>query len=122
MNSPGKMRSVSKLERKFRQLAQQLAQTGLILQGSINQVWTQPARSGEKPRGPYYLWTWKIKAKTHTVALSKSQVRTFQKAIDNHRNLKKVIGQMRELSRQILETTTEGVKKRKLAKNQSDGA
>jgi hypothetical protein len=114
--------SVAKLEKRFRRLARSLAQTGLILQGSVNEVTPEPLRPGANPRGPYYVWTWKLKAKTHTVALSKAQVGTFQKAIANHRKLKKIIGQMRELSWQILETTTEGVKKRKLPKNQSDGA
>jgi len=110
------------MERRLRRLAQSLAETGLILQGSVNTVIQQPLRPGEKPRGPYYLWTYKLKAKTHTVALSKAQVRSFRKAIANHRKLKKTVEQMRQLSLKILNATTQGVKKRKTTKNQADEA
>jgi len=98
------------LQSRLRRLAQSLSRTGLVLQGSINQV---NPRAGAKPRGPYYLWTWKLKAKTHTVALSKDQVATFQKAIDNHRKMKKTIAEMRKISLEICNLTTQGVKKRK---------
>jgi len=98
------------LQRRLGRLAQSLSKTGLVLQGSINRV---TAGSGAKLRGPYYLWTWKLEGKTHTVALSKDQVATFQKAIDNHRKMKKTIAEMRKISLQICNLTTHGVKKRK---------
>ena len=62
--------------------------------------------------GPYQ-WTWKQEGKTVTVNLSASQARAFQRAIDNHRELTSLLAEMRVLSRQILEATTVGVKKRK---------
>ena len=71
---------------------------------------------GERRRkvyGPYHQWTWKQEGKTVTVNLSASQARVFQRAIDNHRKLAALVGEMRTLSRQILEATTVGVKKRK---------
>jgi hypothetical protein len=124
VESRKKTQTAAGLEKKLRRLAASLAQTGLILHGSVNEVRLEPRRPGAKakPRGPYYLWTWKLKAKTHTVALSEAQVKSFRKAIANHRNLKKIIAQMRELSLQILNATTEGVKKRKPTKNQPDRA
>lgn len=105
--------ALAELERRLRRLARSLGKTGLVLQGSINQVRLEPVRPGAKPRGPYYLWTWKLKAKTHTAALSKAQVGTFQKAIDNHRQMKQIIAKMRKISLEICNLTTHGVKKRK---------
>ena len=62
---------------------------------------------------PCDIWTFKRNAKTVTVNLSASQVKPFQRAIDNNHKLETRLTQMRELSCQILEATTQGVQKRK---------
>jgi hypothetical protein len=65
-----------------------------------------------KTIGPYYQWTFKRSAKTVTVNLSASQRKPFQKAIDTNQSLEALLTQMRELSRKILDATTQGVQRR----------
>jgi hypothetical protein len=105
-------REGAKLEKRLQSLAQRLARTGLILQGTVNRVEIEQSKPGEKPRGPYYHWTWKRNGKTHTVALSEQQAEIFQKAIDNNRKMKQVTAEMRRISLEILNLTTQGVNKR----------
>ena len=122
MGKKHKSAELEKMESKLRRLAQSLAETGPILQGSVNQIWNKPLRPGAKTGGPYYSWTWKRKAKTHTVAISQEQARAFRTAVENNRKLKNIVEQMRQLSLQILNAKTKGVKKRKPTKNQHDEA
>ena len=67
----------------------------------------------KKTYGPYFQWTWKRDGKTVTVNLSASQAKAYQRAIDNHRKLEEILHEIRELSLDILEETTRGVRKRK---------
>ena len=67
----------------------------------------------QKKYGPYYQWTRKRRGKTVTVNLTASQAKVYQRAIDNHRKMEKIMQEMRALSLQICENSTEGVKKRK---------
>lgn len=110
-------KNVEKLNRRYERLAARLAKMGPIVQGTITErTLTKENPSGKartKTIGPYYQWTFKRNAKTVTVNLSAAQAKTFQKAIDNNRKLEAIIGQMRTLSRTILEAKTQGVKKRK---------
>lgn len=91
-----------------------------MLQGTISErriVRDNPNAAGEtKTYGPYYQWTWKQKGKTVTVNLTKSQAQTYQRAIENHRKMERIVGQMRRLSLEILEASTKGVKKRQRRK------
>ena len=97
-------------------MALRLAKLDLIAQGTI----TERTISKKDPRnpastrtiGPYYQWTFKRKGKTVTVNLAASQVKPFQRAIDNNQKVENLLTKMRELSRQILDASTEGVKKR----------
>jgi hypothetical protein len=105
------------LDRRYKRLAARLAKLGPIVQGTITErtITKEDPRNPGKPKtiGPYHQWTFKRNAKTVTVNLSPSQRKFFQKAIDNNRQLETLLTQMRELSRQILEATTQGVEKRK---------
>jgi hypothetical protein len=113
-------KNLSEKRRRFERLASRLARIGPILQGTITErTITRPAPDdSEQPRtyGPYYQWTWKKRGKTVTVNLSPSQAKTYQKAIDNHRAMEEIIGELRSLSIQMLEMSTQGVKKRKRLK------
>jgi hypothetical protein len=100
----------TEMERRCRKLAEGLAATGPILQGTITE---RTIDKEDRTYGPYYQWTFKREGKTVTVNLSASQAELFQKAIDNNRELEKTIKEMRELSLEICEAKTEGVKKRK---------
>jgi len=119
--SPKKREAAAELKRRHQALARRLARTGLILQGTITPRTLvrpdpqAPARS--KTYGPYYQWTFKRAGKTVTVNLSAGQAKIFQQAIDNHREMEKIIGKMRKLSFGICESTTQGVRKRKAKKD-----
>lgn len=65
-----------------------------------------------KTYGPYYQCTFKRAGKTVTVNLTPSQAKVYQRAIANHRKLEDILENMRTLSRDILEHTTKGVRKR----------
>jgi hypothetical protein len=109
--------SVERLQRRYTRLVERLGKTGLILQGTILDrtiVQPHPKDPGkEKTLGPYYQWTFKRAGKTITVNLSASQAKTYRKAIANHRRMEKILRQMREMSLQILEATTAGVRRKK---------
>ena len=109
-----------RLKKRYERLATRVAKLGPIVQGTITErtiTKKNPDNPGA-PRtiGPYYQWTFKHNAKTVTVNLSASQVKSFQRAIDTNRTLETILTQMREISRQILEATTEGVQRRKSTK------
>ncbi len=110
-------RSIQTMRRRYRRLAAQLAKLGPILQGTIAErtiVRSEPKAPGKnKSYGPYYQWTWKRNGKTITVNLTASQAKSYQRAINNQRNMQQIIKKMRELSLRILQATTTGVKKRK---------
>jgi hypothetical protein len=105
------------MRRRYARLVARLAKIGWVLQGTIHErLDRRPdprAPSKKKTYGPYYQWTFKHNGKTITVNLSPSQARTYQKAISNHRKVKNLLKEMRALSREFLEATTKGVKKRK---------
>ena len=112
-----KTESTASMERRYARLTKRLSKLGPVLQGTITErtmVREDPRAPGrEKTYGPYYQWTFKRAGKTATVNLTAQQAKTYQRAIDNHRKMEKILDEMRSLSRRILETKTEGVKKRK---------
>lgn len=116
MKSSGN-RAADARERRYVRLAAELAKTGLVLQGTITERTIQrddPQAPGkQKSYGPYYQWTFKQHGKTVTVNLTAAQAKTYQRAIENHRKMENILEEMRTLSKEILESTTTGVKKRK---------
>jgi uncharacterized iron-regulated protein len=110
----------AQMKRRYARLAARLAKLGPVLQGTITERTVRrddPRRPGEKKAyGPYYQWTFKRNGKTVTVNLSRSQAKVYQRAINNQRKLEETTQEMRELSLQILESTTTGVVKRKAKK------
>jgi hypothetical protein len=106
-------RRVERLRRRVARLATQLGKARCLLVGTIRPR-RIPARRGasRKLLGPYYQWTFKDRGKTVTVNLSASQVAPFQRAIDQQRHVEALLAQMRTLSRQFLEATSQGVKRR----------
>jgi hypothetical protein len=109
--------TTEKMKKGYERLAGRVAKLGLVLQGTITErtiIREDPQDEGkEKIYGPYYQWTFKKDGKTTTVNLTASQAKAYRKAIENHRTLEEITQQMRELSLQILEATTEGVERRK---------
>ena len=108
--------SVERMKQRYARLTASLAKLGPVLQGTICERTIQrddPQRPhAQKTYGPYYQWTFKRDGKTVTVNLTPRQAKVYQCAIANHRKLEDILENMRTLSRDILEHTTKGVRKR----------
>lgn len=109
--------NVEQMKRKYARLSARVGKLGPVLQGTITERTIQrkdPEQPGkERSYGPYYQWTFKRDGKTTTVNLSASQVKAYQRAIEEHRKMEVICQEMRELSLAILEESTTGVKRRK---------
>ena len=110
-------KEISMLKKRYAKLTAQLSATDLLLQGTITERTIKKKESGvrsdAKTIGPYYQWTFKREGKTVTINLSKVQTKQFQKAIDANKITEAILKQMRDLSREILEKSTQGVARRK---------
>ena len=85
----------ARLDACYAALRQELAGLGYLSDGS---VYRRPAgRSGTR-----FTWSTKVKAKTVSLALSEEQADWLEKAIAEHRRVKKILAEMRRLSRQIM--------------------
>ncbi|MCA1700415.1 MAG: hypothetical protein LC790_16550 [Actinobacteria bacterium] len=92
-------------ERRYRQLAEQLGEIGLISAGSVTHRYTRCGTAGcrchadpPQPHGPYYQWTAKLNGKTVTRRLSDREAKLYQEWIANDRQLRRVISQMRQIA------------------------
>jgi hypothetical protein len=98
-------RRLADYERRYRQLAAQLAEIGFISSGSVTRRYTRCATPGCKchddppqPHGPYYQWTAKVNGKTVTRRLSVEEAKLYQEWIANDRQMRKLIQQMRQIA------------------------
>ena len=92
-------------ERRYRELAAQLAEIGLISSGSVTHRYTHCATPGCKchdeppqPHGPYYQWTAKVGGKTVTRRLNATEAKLYQEWIANDRRMRRLIAQMRQVA------------------------
>jgi len=92
-------------ERRYRQLAAQLAEVGFISSGSVTRRYTKCGTAGCKchddppqPHGPYYQWTAKIDGKTVTRRLTAQEATMYKEWIANDRRMRKLIQQMRQVA------------------------
>jgi hypothetical protein len=98
----------------YQRLQQQLAQTSWICQGTLVCRPLIRRVAGRKlKKGPYYLWTSKVNAKTVCVALSKGQYRLLARAIANNRRLHKTLEKMHQFTFKTVLEKVPGVAKRK---------
>ena len=88
---------LAQLEARYAALRQELAGIGYLSHGS---VYRRPAGQS----GTRFTWSTKLKAKTVSLALSEEQADWLEKAIAEHRRVKKILAEMRRLSRQIMRT------------------
>jgi len=98
----------------YRQLAERIAEIGFVSAGSITLRYTRcdtpNCRCHADPpqrHGPYYQWTAKVDGKTVTRRLSETEADLYQEWIDNDRQLRALINQMR----QIADKATELIRK-----------
>ncbi len=92
-------------ERRYREIAEQLATIGLIHSGSITRRYTRcgnPACRchGDPPQlhGPYHQWTAKVDGKTVTRRLTEAEAKLYDEWIANDRRLRRLVRQMREVA------------------------
>jgi hypothetical protein len=105
MNSD-KNSSSSSRRREYARLQAQLAQTGWISEGYVQD-------RGPGAGGSCYPWTRKVKGKTICVALSKEQYEWLKEAIANWRTVQETLRQMQRLSREELFESLPNPKRRK---------
>lgn len=99
-------------ERRYRELASQLADIGLIASGSVVHRYTRCGTAGcrchaDPPQrhGPYYQWTAKIDGKTVTRRLTEHEATLYKEWIANDRELRRLVNQMREVAAKAVDLT-----------------
>lgn len=92
-------------ERRYRELAAQLADIGMISSGSLTRRYTRCTSPGCKcradppqPHGPYWQWTRKIDGKTVTRRLTPGEAKLYRRWIANDRRMRRIIEQMRTIA------------------------
>jgi hypothetical protein len=82
----------------------QLARTGKILPGSIQQRHTRCGRPGcacqanpPRPHGPYWQWTRKVAGKTITRRLTPEQSERYQPWIENDRRIRELVTRLEQI-------------------------
>jgi hypothetical protein len=99
-------RDLAQLEAQYDRLRARLSKVGWISHGYAQD-------RGPGAGGPCYQWTRKVKAKTVSVALSKEQYEALAAAIENWRQVKKILQEMQALSRKVIFETLPNPPRRK---------
>jgi hypothetical protein len=86
---------MKRLQREYRQLQRQLAAVDCISHGYAQD-------RGPGAGGPCYQWTRKERKKTVSVALSAEQYKAMKHAIDNWRDVQRILKRMEQISRTII--------------------
>src|SRR5487761_1260821 len=96
-------------ERRYRELALELSDVGMIQAGSVTRRFTRCGSPGcrchtaaSKRHGPYYQWTTKVQNKTVTKTLSENEAAIYQEWIANDRRLRALVKEMREVAAKAL--------------------
>jgi hypothetical protein len=106
-------------ERRYRKLAGQLAEIGLISSGSLTRRYTRCTSPGCKchadppqPHGPYWQLTRKIDGKTTTRRLTSTEAELYRDWINNDRRMRRIIDQMRIVAAKAAELRLTPARKR----------
>ena len=97
-------------EHRYRQLAEQLGEIGMISPGTLTRRYTRCTSPGCKcnadppqPHGPYWQWTRKIDGKTVTRRLTPTEAKLYREWLANDRKLRRIIDQMRTVAAKAAE-------------------
>lgn len=98
---PSRAQQLASYQRRYQELADQLSQVGLIAAGSITCRHTRCTNPNcrchtGQPHGPYWQWSAKVHGKTVTKRLTPEQAQRYQRWIDNDRQLRVIIKEMRQ--------------------------
>jgi hypothetical protein len=92
-------------ERRYKKLAAQIADVGLIAAGSVTRRYTRCTSPGCRcnaeppaPHGPYWQWTAKVGGKTVTRRLTSREAALYQEWIRNDRRVRALVDQMRAVA------------------------
>jgi hypothetical protein len=92
-------------ERRYQELAAQIADVGLIAAGSVTRRFTRCTSPGCRcnadpplPHGPYWQWTTKVDGKTVTRRLTPREAELYQEWIRNDRRVRSLLDQMRAVA------------------------
>jgi len=96
----------SALKAEYTRLQTQLARPGWISQGYVQD-------RGPGAGGPHYQWTRKERGKTVSVALSREQYEALAEAIQNWREIERILDRMQQLTRQFIFGTLPDTRRRK---------
>ena len=96
---------LAECERRYRELANQIADIGYIRAGSLalrhNRCGKPNCRCHADPpqlHGPYWQWTAKVDGKTINRRLTPAEAELYSEWINNDRRLRDLIHQMREVA------------------------
>jgi hypothetical protein len=105
--SANEERKLARLRAHAYQKAQELADLGFVLRGSILERFSRCGSAGcachaDPPRlhGPYWQWTAKVAGKTVTRNLSDHQVQRYREWMDNAQHLDQIVAELFDLSTQ----------------------
>ncbi len=97
-------------ERRYRELAEQVAEIGFISSGTVTHRYTRCSTPGcrchaDPPQrhGPYYQWTTKTNGKTQTRRLTDAEATLYEEWSTNDRQLRSIIQQMRDIATKAAE-------------------
>ena len=109
-----RLKELGPLPPAYPPLQARLAQCAWICQGTLvcRPLWRRVHGQRVK-KGPYYLWTSKVKGKTVCVALSRPQYRLLAQAIKNYRQVQSTLERMQALTMKTILSKVPGVQKRK---------
>jgi hypothetical protein len=94
---------LSTYERRYRELARQLADIGYIASGSVAPRFNRCGKANcachadpPKLHGPYWQWTAKVNGKTVNRRLTQREAELYDEWISNDRHARALLAQMRE--------------------------
>ncbi|MEI6624120.1 MAG: DUF6788 family protein [Actinomycetes bacterium] len=112
-------RQLADYQRRYRDLANQVANIGYIAAGSVASRYNRCGKTNcgchaDPPRlhGPYFQWTAKVNGKTVNRRLSEREAALYNEWIGNDRQVRALLTQMREIAAKaqqlIIEQTIHG--------------
>lgn len=103
-------RQLARLRARFVHHAQELADIGFLLKGSIVQTRRRCGSAGcgcqsdpAKWHGPYWQWTCKVNGKTVTRALNPEQMSRYREWMENAQRFDEIVEELYQLSAQANE-------------------
>jgi len=98
----------------YQRLQAQLRQLGWVCHGTVVcRPLIRRVAGRTVKKGPYYLWTCKVNGRTVCRSLSQAQHQVLIQAIENNRQLQKILQQMQALTLKTILKKVPGVRKRK---------